>query len=56
VIKVRGSAHSKDVRFFDIEQGKTIIGDRLAGFSGVLSGQPVPARRSPRIKKRLQIS
>ncbi len=55
VIKVRGSAHSKDVRFFDIVDGTTTIGERLSNYSGVLSGQPVRGRRG-RIKKNLQIS
>jgi circadian clock protein KaiC len=53
VIKVRGSAHSKDVRFFDIVDGKTEIGERLTGYSGVLSGQPVRGRRALRNKKNL---
>jgi circadian clock protein KaiC len=56
VIKVRGSDHSKDVRFFDIVDGKTAIGDRLTNYSGVLSGQPVRGRRAGRVKKSLQIS
>jgi circadian clock protein KaiC len=56
VIKVRGSEHSKDVRFFDIVDGKTAIGERLTNYSGVLSGQPVRGRRAGRIKKNLQIS
>jgi circadian clock protein KaiC len=56
VIKVRGSAHSKDVCFFDIVDGKTAIGERLSNYSGVLSGQPVRGRRAGRIKKNLQIS
>lgn len=55
VIKVRGSAHSKDVRFFDIVDGKTAIGERLTAYSGVLSGQPVRGRRAHRHKKNLQI-
>jgi circadian clock protein KaiC len=41
VVKVRGSAHSKDVRFFDIDGDTINIGERLAGYSGILSGQPV---------------
>jgi circadian clock protein KaiC len=56
VIKVRGSAHSKDVRFFDIVDGNTAIGERLTNYSGVLSGQPVRGRRAGRVKKNLQIS
>jgi circadian clock protein KaiC len=54
VIKVRGSSHSKDVRFFDIVDGKTAIGERLTAYSGVLSGQPVRGRRTLRNKKNLQ--
>ncbi|MDL2356999.1 MAG: ATPase domain-containing protein, partial [Pseudomonadota bacterium] len=54
VIKVRGSDHSKDVRFFDIIEGKTVIGERLTGYSGVLSGQPVRGRRNLRNRKNLQ--
>ena len=56
VIKVRGSDHSKDVRFFDIVDGKTAIGERLTNYSGVLSGQPVRGRRAGRIRKNLRIS
>lgn len=51
VIKVRGSEHSKDVRFFDIVEGRTQIGERLTNYSGVLSGQPVRRIRAPRVKK-----
>lgn len=53
VIKVRGSEHSKDVRFFDIVDGQTQIGERLTNYSGVLSGQPVRRMRSQRNKKNL---
>jgi circadian clock protein KaiC len=54
VVKVRGSAHSKDVRFFDIVDGNILIGERLTNYSGVLSGQPVRGRRALRNKKNLQ--
>ena len=53
VVKVRGSQHSKDVRFFDIDDGKITIGERLTGYTGILSGQPVKSRRAPRVKKNL---
>ena len=43
VIKVRGSAHSKDIRFFDIESDTIIVGEALSHYSGVLSGQPIMA-------------
>jgi circadian clock protein KaiC len=55
VIKVRGSDHSKDLRFFDIVDGKTRIGEGLGGYTGVLSGQPVRTRRGMRVRKKLQL-
>ena len=55
VVKVRGSQHSKDVRFFDIEGEVISVGSRLTGYSGVLSGQPVRSRRAMRKKKNLQL-
>jgi circadian clock protein KaiC len=56
VVKIRSSAHSKDVRFFDIEDGQMILGARLSGFSGILSGQPVRSRRAARTRKNLFLS
>ena len=53
VVKVRGSQHSKDVRFFDIDDGCITIGGRLSGYTGILSGQPVRSRRMARVKKNL---
>jgi circadian clock protein KaiC len=41
VIKVRGSQHSKDIRFFDVERDSITIGEPLSGYRGILSGQPV---------------
>ncbi|MFL6706977.1 MAG: ATPase domain-containing protein [Massilia sp.] len=55
VIKVRGSDHSKDVRFYDVVDGRTVIGERVTGYTGVLSGQPLRARRSDRIRKPLRL-
>lgn len=43
VVKVRGSMHSKDIRFFDIEDDTITIGEALSSYSGVLSGQPLTA-------------
>jgi circadian clock protein KaiC len=53
VVKVRGSQHSKDVRFFDIQGDEMMVGSRLAQYSGILSGQPVRGRRAGRVKKNL---
>lgn len=40
VVKVRGSAHSKEIRYFDIEKERIVIGEPLTHFQGILSGQP----------------
>lgn len=53
VVKVRGSDHSKDVRFFDIEGGVMSVGQRLSGYAGILSGQPVRNGRASRQRKKL---
>lgn len=53
VVKVRGSDHSKDVRFFNIDQGTISVGRRLSGYSGILSGQPVRGRRAGFPRKKL---
>lgn len=41
VVKVRGSLHSKDIRFFEIVGDSTVIGERLTGYQGILSGEPL---------------
>lgn len=40
VVKVRASAHSKDIRFFDIADDSITIGEPLTHYQGILSGQP----------------
>ena len=40
VVKVRASAHSKDIRFFNVEQDNIVIGEPLTHYRGILSGQP----------------
>lgn len=40
VIKVRGSAHSKDIRLFDITEDGIIIGETLSEMSGITTGNP----------------
>ena len=42
VVKVRASGHSKDIRFFDIENDCITIGERLTDYQGILTGTPVP--------------
>ena len=40
VVKVRGSNHSKDIRFFNVVDGSIAIGETLSGYSGILSEEP----------------
>jgi circadian clock protein KaiC len=41
VVKVRASAHSKDIRFFDIAKDSVVIGKTLKNYHGILSGHPI---------------
>ncbi|MEX1128402.1 MAG: ATPase domain-containing protein [Vicinamibacterales bacterium] len=51
VVKVRGSAHSKELRAFEITKDGIVVGDALGNYNGLLTGHPVaadepaPARR-----------
>jgi circadian clock protein KaiC len=40
VVKVRGSAHSKDLRAFEITEQGIVLGDTLGGYGGLLTGSP----------------
>jgi circadian clock protein KaiC len=40
VVKVRGSAHSKELRAFEITEDGLILGERLTGYEGLLTGSP----------------
>lgn len=41
VVKIRASAHSKDIRFYDIEQGRIQIEESPVPYVNLLSGHPV---------------
>jgi circadian clock protein KaiC len=43
VVKVRGSAHSDEFRFYDIGAGGINVGEGLEEYQGVLSGKPTLA-------------
>jgi circadian clock protein KaiC len=43
VIKVRASAHSKEIRFFDITSDGIAIREPLTQYVGILTGRPTPA-------------
>jgi circadian clock protein KaiC len=40
VVKMRGSAHSKDLRAFEIVEDGIIVGEKLGMYKGLLSGSP----------------
>lgn len=40
VVKVRGSAHSKDIRLFDITDDGIVIGEILSDYNGITTGSP----------------
>ena len=40
VVKVRGSEHSKDIRFYEIDNDGIVIGELLDEYVGIFSGRP----------------
>jgi circadian clock protein KaiC len=48
VVKVRGSAHSKDMRAFEITKDGIVMGETLGSYEGLLTGSPelIPGARS----------
>jgi circadian clock protein KaiC len=40
VVKVRGSAHSKDMRAFEITEEGIVVGETLGSYEGLLTGSP----------------
>ena len=40
VVKLRGSAHSKDLRSFEITESGVVVGEPIAGHEGLLTGHP----------------
>lgn len=43
VVKVRGSAHSNELREFEISEAGILIGHPVSRYEGLLSGRPVHA-------------
>jgi circadian clock protein KaiC len=50
VVKVRGSAHSEDLRLFQISDDGIVVGKALGNYRGLLSGSPSVAT-GPRVAK-----
>jgi circadian clock protein KaiC len=40
VVKVRATAHKKDLRLFEIAADGIVVGDRIGGYQGLLTGSP----------------
>lgn len=54
IVKVRGSAHSKEIRAYEITKAGIVVGQPLTSYDGLLTGHPdhaasdMPAIRPPR--------
>jgi circadian clock protein KaiC len=46
-VKVRGSAHSKDLRAFEITDQGIVMGETLRGYEGLLTGSPELSLSAP---------
>jgi circadian clock protein KaiC len=47
VVKVRGSAHSKNLRTFEITEKGIVMGETLGGYEGLLTGSPELIQSAP---------
>src|SRR5665213_373137 len=47
IVKVRGSAHSTDLRRFEITEHGIVMGETLSGYEGLLAGRPVSIQSGP---------
>jgi circadian clock protein KaiC len=45
VVKMRGGAHSREIREYDVAPSGLTIGERLRGYSGIVTGVPAPVPR-----------
>jgi circadian clock protein KaiC len=55
VVKVRASAHSTEIRRFEITDDGIIIGDPVLGYEGILGGQPTRAKTSNMVNQGRQL-
>jgi circadian clock protein KaiC len=46
VVKVRGSAHSKQIRLYEITDDGIIIGEAVQGYEGLLGGRPTTSLKA----------
>ena len=54
VVKVRGSAHSKDLRAFEITEQGIVIGETLGSYEGLLTGSPKLIASAPSQMKEIK--
>ncbi len=54
VVKVRGRAHSKELRLFQITGEGIRVGERLRNYRGLLTGSPQPVPQDPSTPRLLQ--
>jgi circadian clock protein KaiC len=52
VVKMRGGAHSKDIREYDITASGVIVGERVTGYDHLITGIPKRAKRPARRESR----
>jgi circadian clock protein KaiC len=52
VVKVRGSAHSRDLHAFTVTDDGVVIGDSLGGYTGLLTGNAMRSERTIEIGKK----
>jgi circadian clock protein KaiC len=51
VVKVRASAHSSEIRRFDITDDGIVIGDPVLGYEGILGGQPTRTKAATAVDR-----
>ena len=51
VIKMRGSAHSKDLRLYDVTADGLVVGDTLYEYRGIITGVAQRHHTDPQLNK-----
>ena len=50
VVKVRGSAHSKELRAFEITDKGIVVGEALGDYDGLLTGHAISSLDAPLLR------
>jgi circadian clock protein KaiC len=51
VVKVRGSAHSTEIRRYEVTDDGIVIGDQVLDYEGILGGQPTRRKTADRVER-----